>query len=293
MREKDVEEILNSSNVYKIKKLLKMKKHHKEIYEFVTKRFHFIPIDFCNPQMEKSEVDKDPLKAIQSINNHVDGSMGDKTTVTPKELLEIYSSAWTGVIESNVEEIKRGRKAAIPGPHFNYNLKWKKCSGICGDVSGDVLISYPKFAVPQSIPLFLIKLFSRLVYTVGNFMPVPKIGRGKNSLNSIHSYQKKGIRYERLDCFLLDLKDPNIKYNDYYCKLLGKKFSWDTFCEYNFLSPFRFNKEVYDLSTLELSCCKNKTMLEELTMDNLEEFFWNACACIIARGNLILNKIDK
>lgn len=297
--------ILSGTDVQSIANLLREKESElNNIYDFICERFEYIPLKFTNKDI--NEINENPIEANEQFSVDVDGASGDTTIKTPETLLEIYISIWDNILEYKKEPIsehRRGRKPKVSGPHYKYNLSWRKDSNIDGDFSGDVLISFPKFEIPENVSANYIKLFARLVYTIGNFMPAPKLKEG-NSLNKIHGhccYDQGLVRggYERMDCFLLDIDDNNSKNKENYKSLLGDGYSMENFVKTFHLNCYLKNGKVLDLSfpTLDKTC-EDKGDLEILRPENFVNYIINGCACIIARGNRLLEvmkikKIDK
>lgn len=292
------EEILCGSEVEEILKVLNETIFDKfeDVYSFLCEHFKYLPLEFTESK-DKKCVNYNPQKANESFKGDIDGSAGDNTMNTPKDLLDIYIKAWSNVLDYNIIPIlRRGRKPYVEGPHYNYNLEWDKSSMISGKVSGDVIISFPKFEFETKELENVIKLFARLVYTIGNFMPVPQNGI-KCSLNAIHGRARfgEGFQYERIDSFLLDINEAESKNKEKYKCLLGENYSLEGVCELLYLSVFlKNNNEVIDLSVKGLKkCCTEKKNLTKLTKDNLGIYILNSCACIIARGNQLLKKCEK
>ena len=291
----NITSILSGTDVQSIANLLKKEREFDNIYNFICKRFEYIPLKFT--KMDIDEINKNPIKANQQFSVDVDGANGDTTIETPESLLEIYISVWDNILKYEKKEIpedRPGRKPMISGPHYKYNLAGSKDSSIQeAAVSGDVLISFPKFEIREYVSENYIKLFARLVYTIGNFMPVPKLE--KNSLNIIHGHccANQGLvrgGYERMDCFLLDIADNNSRNKESYKRLLGDGYSIENFAKIFYLDSYMNNiGEVLDLSAYKTNkYCKKRDELEKLNKANFQNYIINGCACIIARGNRLL-----
>lgn len=290
--------ILGGTDAQSIANLLKKEGKFDNIYNFICKRFEYIPLKFANKDIDW--INKNPIEANQQFSVDVDGANGDTTIETPESLLEIYISVWDNILKYEKKEIpedRPGRKPMISGPHYKYNLSWREDSNIRGDFAGDVLISFPKFEIPENVSANYIKLFARLVYTIGNFMPAPKKGSGC-SLNCIHgrcSANKylNGRKYERMDCYLLDMADSSSNNKERYEDLLGNEYSMENFVKNFYLNCYLKNGKVLDLSfpTLDKTC-EDKGDLEILRPENFVNYIINGCACIIARGNRLLEVIE-
>ncbi|MBZ9623653.1 hypothetical protein G9F71_012405 [Clostridium sp. FP2] len=203
MINENIADILSGTNVSEIKRVLS--ENEEDSYNFLIRHFCFLPSKYCSEEINS---DENPVDAIMRISGDVDGSRGMKTSVTPEAVITLYQLLWSNVLDTK-EPIKlKGRKPSNGVENFYYEMKWK--NGINGKVSGDILNSFPKQVTRNCLCLnlhdgnFQLKLFARLCYTLGNFMPVPCMGRGKNSMNIIHSYFKLGAgRYERMDFFYM------------------------------------------------------------------------------------------
>ena len=287
----NLEKVLCGEDVEEIASLLKSVegKCFEKCYDYICNCFYYLPIEFTDNR-SKEFVNNDPIKANKDLKVHVDGSGGDKTTQTPEKLLEIYVELWEEYLEFERKEIpKRGRQSKIMGTKYKYNLSWNSKSNIEGAVSGDTIFSFPKNNFYNEIKGYAadryLKLLARLCYTIGNFIPVPKKGRGKLSVNSLHSYKRGYINncfWERFDKFAYDVIN-----NDEYKNTFGEGFI-TVFLEKSYLNNILLKDgEVIDLVTLKTA---DNGMFEDFSKQNINSYIINVCAFIIARGNAMLKR---
>lgn len=255
-----------------------IKKDIGRVYEYVCNTFDYLPEIFSS----ENDVNQDPINAIKTINYDVDGTKGFQTNYTPERLIYVYKKCWRSTLK--IEE----RKMLKRTKYKYYDASWRIGNNNNWGVSGDILFSFPKSVYSEIKDIGIdcyIKLFARLCYTVGNFIPVPKTGRGKKSVNSLHSYHRSfinGKQWERYDKFIYDVlfnekSDFKIAYEQF-----EDYFSSD-FIKQNFLECLVANGCIRDLVSLEAA---NKNGFTELdTKENIEAYIINMCASIIARGN--------
>ncbi|WOO35808.1 hypothetical protein R2R35_18685 [Anaerocolumna sp. AGMB13020] len=287
-----INDVLSGTNVKEIKSVLNKKENEVDCYNFLNGHFCFLPIKYCS---EEKELDKNPVKVIGSILHDVDGSKGMKTLYTPEAVIILYELLWNNVLNTKKPiEITKGKKLFSGIVNYFYEMRWK--DDITCKVSGDLLNSFPKqktieilYPNLHEIP-FQLKLFARLCYTLGNFMPVPCLGRAKNSMNSIHSYFKYGEGFlERIDYFLYDI----VNYNESKYKESYNKFKWyinDGYIEMNYLNDYIDNNSIFDLATKH-DKIKSRGSLEKITNETINTYIENVNARIIARGNRMLEKL--
>lgn len=292
MINKNISNILSGTNISEIKRVLS--ENENDSYDFLIKRFCFLPRKYC---LENIDYDKNPVDAIMRISGEVDGSRGMKTSVTPEAVITLYQLLWSNVLDTKEPVKIKGRKPSNGVENLYYEMKWK--DGINGRVSGDILNSFPKketrYHLCQNLndDNFQLKLFARLCYTLGNFMPVPCMGRGKKSMNSIHSYFKAGAGYfERMDIFIADIVNykNKSKYEDDY-KNFGDYIDTN-YIEMNYLNDYVENDGIFDLATKQEKSKEltNPTLLSE---ENVKIYIENVNARIISRGNRMLDKLKN
>jgi hypothetical protein len=289
MRDRNIKDVLSRANVSDIKSVLS--KYKEESYDFLKEHFCFLPREYC---LEKENIDKEPIEAIMSILHDVDGANGMKTSYTPKAVITLYKLLWNDILDTKNPIKLKGKKPFNRVDNYFYEMKWKE--GINGKVSGDILNSFPKkrtIELLSNLDNFQLKLFARLCYTLGNFIPVPCIGRGRNSINSIHSYFKNGDGYiERMDYFLYDIiiKKNESKYNEDY-KKFGNYIEND-YINKNYLNDYIENNYIFDLAT-EQGKIGDQETLTRLSNENINIYIMNVNARIIARGNRMLEKLSN
>ena len=93
----NITSILSGTDVQSIANLLKKEREFDNIYNFICKRFEYIPLKFT--KMDIDEINKNPIKANQQFSVDVDGANGDTTIETPESLLEIYISVWGNILK--------------------------------------------------------------------------------------------------------------------------------------------------------------------------------------------------
>lgn len=283
-----INEILSCCDVKRIPEIEKIvKKYPNKCYEYTVNKFEFLPKEIYND----FDADKEPIDAFLKVTMDVDGAKGFSTNYTPKKVIELYKKAWRTDIETKKVELVRKSK------YEHYKLEWRKDNW--GDVSGDVLISFPKNKLYQEIinskvECVYLKLLARLSYTYGNFMPVPKKGAGRSSVNSLHSYQSsfyKKYKWERIDKFLYDvLFNKESYYKENYAKF-GDYFE-NCFIERNFLQCYMLDGKVIDL--VSGGQVNNVTDFRNFDTDtDIQSYIINACARIIFRGNILKKEIEK
>ena len=259
----------------------KIKNGPQEAYQYIQEKFSFVPRCFLDSL--KVQWDLDPIGAINAIEFDVDGSRGFSTNYTPKELIRIYQKCWEKSLEINQIHCDRKTK------YERYHAQWLDKDW--GEVSGDVIFSFPKDELLKEIEALkvdkrYIMLFARLCYTLGNFIPVPKKGRGKLSVNTLHSYHRSyinGKQWERFDKYIFDSCISNkSKYNEYYNKFQG--YYGNFLLSKNFFDGCLVsNNNVIDLVTLNE--CNDGKFGEINTKEDIENYIINICASIIIRGN--------
>lgn len=290
MINENIEYILSRTNVSEIKRVIS--ENEEDSYNFLIRHFCFLPSKYCS---EEVDFDKNPVYAIRRISGDVDGSRGMKTSVTPKAVITLYQLLWSNVLDTKEIVKLKGRRPFNGVDNYSYKMTWK--DGINGKVSGDILNSFPKQDTINCLCLnlndanFQLKLFARLCYTLGNFMPVPCNGRGIKSMNTIHSHFCFGAgHYERMDYFLYNIL--NYK-NESKCAK-----NYNNFGEYikkdyikiNYLNDYIENNSIFDLATKQ-GKIEGPHNFTRLSKENINIYIENVNARIIARGNRMLEKL--
>ena len=289
MINENIENILSGTNVSEIKRVLS--ENEKDSYNFLIRHFCFLPSKYCSEEINS---DENPVKAIMSISSDVDGSRGMETSVTPESVITLYQLLWSNVLYTEEPVKLVGGKQSNGVEYFKYDMKWK--DGINGKVSGDILNSFPKQNTRNRLCINLddvnFRLFARLSYTLGNFMPVPCLGSAKKSMNSIHSYFKYGNGFlERMDYFLYDILNYNeSKYKENYNEF--GEYIKNNYIEINYLNDYIENNSIFDLAT-EQDKIKNRLTIKKITDKTIDIYINNVNARIIARGNRMLEELKN
>ena len=264
-----------------------IKEYTEEAYKYICERFSFIPACY----LDSLDANINPINVVKTLKYDVDGSLGFSTNYTPDELIQIYKNCW-----KNVLSIKISRKRKTK--YNYYTAEW--ASKDWGKVSGDVIFSFPKEKLLDEFERIgvkkdYLKILARLCYTIGNFIPVPKKGRGKLSANSLHSYHRSyigGQQWERFDKYLYDscFNINDSKYKEYYNNF-GKYYNELLYNENYFHDCIIKNNKIIDLVTLKV--CDDGKFSELNSKELVESYIVNICACIIIRGNKMKNEMNR